>query len=80
MSATLLRVPPQTLPASTVGAPVQCPDLDCGHPAEVVATWVWPSTDGPVPHARTRCQAGHVFTPPSGWLIAAGDVTREARS
>lgn len=54
---------------ATVGMSVMCPDLDCGQSAEVVDAWVWQSTDGPVPHAPTRCGLGHVFTPPSGWLI-----------
>jgi len=63
---------PQTLRSATVGAPVRCPDLDCGQPAEIVDTWVWSSTDGPVPHARTRCRLGHVFTPLSDWLISLG--------
>jgi hypothetical protein len=63
---------PQTLRSATGGATVRCPDLDCGQPAEIVDTWVWSSTDGPVPHARTRCLLGHVFTPPSDWLISNG--------
>jgi hypothetical protein len=49
--------------------PVLCPDLGCAQPAEVIATWVWSSTDGPVAHARTRCVGGHVFTPPADWLV-----------
>lgn len=52
-----------------LGTPVLCPDLDCGRPAEIIDTWVWSSTEGPVPHARTRCRLGHVFTPPCDWLI-----------
>lgn len=61
---------PQTLRSATVGMSVLCPDLDCGHSAEVVDTWVWSSTDGPAPHARTRCRLGHVFTPPSDSLVS----------
>jgi hypothetical protein len=71
MSSTVTTIhtqPRAPLPA-TVGMSVMCPDPDCGQPAEVVDAWVWSSTDGPVPHARTRCLLGHVFTPPSGWLI-----------
>ena len=60
---------PRTLQSVTDGTSVLCPDLDCGRSAEVVATWVWSSTDGPVPHARTRCLGGHVFTPPTDWLV-----------
>jgi len=71
MTSTLHAPPtvPRTLRAVTDGTPVLCPDLDCAQPAEVVATWVWSSTDGPVPHARTRCGRGHVFTPPADWLV-----------
>ena len=59
----------RTQRAVTDGTSVLCPDVDCGQPAEVVDTWVWSSTDGPVPHARTRCVRGHVFTPPADWLV-----------
>jgi hypothetical protein len=64
---------PQTLRTATGDTSVRCPDLDCSQPAEVIDTWVWWSTDGPVPHARTRCRLGHVFTPPSDWLVPTGN-------
>lgn len=63
---------PLTPLSPTVGTSVLCPDPDCGHPAEVVDTWQFSSTDGPIDHARTRCQLGHVFTPPSEWLVPTG--------
>lgn len=67
MTSTLdLTRTPQPL---SVGMSVLCPDFECGQSAEVIAAWVWSSTDGPVPHARTRCRAGHVFTPPSDGLV-----------
>lgn len=59
----------RTQPQITVGTSVLCPDLDCGRAAEVLETWRWASTAGPVEHARTRCRIGHVFTPPSDWLV-----------
>ena len=71
MTSTLHQaaMAPRTLRSVTDGTPVQCPDLDCAQPAQVVATWVWSSTDGPVLHARSRCVRGHVFTPPADWLV-----------
>lgn len=62
------HTPSRPAAALTTGVSVRCPDPDCGQTADVVDTWVWSSTDGPVPHARTRCRLGHVFTPPSDWL------------
>lgn len=44
---------------------IHCPEPECPAPAEIVDRWTWGSTDGPVPHVRTRCTAGHVFTPPA---------------
>jgi hypothetical protein len=40
-----------------------CPDRDCGAPAEIIGHWTLLSTHGPVEQVRTRCEAGHVFTP-----------------
>jgi hypothetical protein len=51
-----------------VGTIVPCPD--CDQLAEVVDTWVWPSTAGPIAHVRTRCLTGHVFTLPTDWITA----------
>jgi hypothetical protein len=42
---------------------VACPDPTCSAPAWVYQRWTWPSTDGPVEHAKTGCEAGHWFTP-----------------
>ena len=62
----------QTPSSPTVGTLVRCPDPHCDQPAKVVDTWQFRSTAGPLDHARTRCQLGHVFTPPSDWLVPAG--------
>lgn len=40
---------------------VECPDPDCGLPADVLDEWDTESTDGPVHHIRTRCVDGDVF-------------------
>jgi hypothetical protein len=42
---------------------VACPDPTCPAPAQVHERWTWPSTGGPVEHAKTGCDAGHWFTP-----------------
>jgi hypothetical protein len=42
---------------------VACPDPTCQAPAWVLDRWTWPSTDGPVDHVKTGCEAGHHFTP-----------------
>lgn len=72
MSTTLdaLRSPSLHRDPVGVDTTVLCPDPDCSAAAQVVDAWTWASTDGPVPHARTRCQLGHVFTPPADWLVA----------
>lgn len=57
----------------TVGTLVACPDPECGQAAEVVATWIWPSTWGAFPHVRTRCVARHVFTPPADTVVPLAD-------
>jgi hypothetical protein len=31
--------------------------------------WTWPSTDGPVEHVKTGCEAGHWFTPMAASLV-----------
>jgi hypothetical protein len=41
---------------------VACPDPTCQAPALVHDRWTWPSTDGPVEHVQTGCEAGHWFT------------------
>ena len=38
---------------------VACPDPTCQAPAWVHDRWTWPSTDGPVEHVKTGCEAGH---------------------
>jgi hypothetical protein len=45
-----------------------CPQPGCTAPADVVARWVSPSTDGPVEVVKTMCPRGHWFTPTTGWL------------
>jgi hypothetical protein len=47
---------------------VACPDPACQAPAWVYERWTWPSTDGPVGHARTGCESGHWFTPTAASL------------
>ena len=42
---------------------VACPDPTCPAPAWVHDRWIWPSTNGPVAHVKTGCEAGHWFTP-----------------
>jgi hypothetical protein len=42
---------------------VACPDPTCQAPAWVEDRWTWSSTDGPVEHVKTGCEAGHWFTP-----------------
>jgi hypothetical protein len=48
---------------------VACPDPTCQAPALVHDRWTWPSTSGPVEHAKTGCEAGHWFTPPAASLV-----------
>jgi hypothetical protein len=47
---------------------VACPDPTCPAPAWVYQRWTWPSTAGPVEHAKTGCDAGHWFTPTAATL------------
>jgi hypothetical protein len=42
---------------------IDCPELSCRQPAEIISRWVLESTDGPIEHVMTRCLARHVFTP-----------------
>ena len=48
---------------------VACPDPTCQAPAWVHDRWTWPSTDGPVEHVKTGCEAGHWFTPMTASLV-----------
>ena len=48
---------------------VACPDPTCQAPAWVHDRWTWPSTDGPVEHVKTGCEAGHWFTPMAASLV-----------
>jgi hypothetical protein len=48
----------------------RCPDPACQAPAEVTDRFALPSTSGPVEHVRTRCLAGHGFTPRVDSLVA----------
>ncbi len=36
----------------------------CGAPAEILDRATWPSTDGPIPHIKTYCAAGHIYHGP----------------
>ncbi len=56
---------------------VRCPDPDCQAPAAIIDRWTWPSTDGPIEHARTRCLAHHVFTPAADYLTPYTAPERE---
>lgn len=49
-----------------------CPDPTCQTPAEIIGQWTFDSTDGPVEHVKTSCAAGHIFTPRTESLAAAG--------
>jgi hypothetical protein len=48
---------------------VACPDPTCPAPALVYQRWTWPSTGGPVEHAKTGCEAGHWLTPTADTLV-----------
>ena len=45
-----------------------CPE--CGATAEVVRRESWPSTDGPVEHAKVACVRRHWFLLPDSQLVA----------
>jgi hypothetical protein len=49
---------------------IACPE--CLLPAEIIDQFVLTATDGPVPHARTVCVAGHRFMLPTESLPAHG--------
>jgi len=38
---------------------VACPDPTCQAPAWLSDRWTFPSTDGPIEHVKTGCEAGH---------------------
>jgi len=44
---------------------VECPDSGCRLPAEVLGTWEFASTAGPMRHMKTRCVGEHIFTVPA---------------
>jgi len=48
---------------------VACPDPTCQAPALVQDRWTWPSTSGPVEHAKTGCEAGGVNQWPAASLV-----------
>lgn len=58
---------------------VTCPEPGCLAAAEIVARWVWPSTDGPVHHVKTHCLHGHWRTPMAAALEPEATVDRLAR-
>ena len=43
-----------------------CPQ--CRAPAEIVARWVFESTDGPLEHVKVVCVLGHWFAMPT-WML-----------
>ena len=45
-----------------------CPDPDCGAPAEITPWAVAASTSGPVPHVRTLCANKHRYLLPATWI------------
>ena len=53
---------------------VACPEPGCEVAAEVVSRWVWPSTDGPVEHAKVGCVRRHWFLLPVDQLASVPDV------
>jgi hypothetical protein len=57
---------------------VVCPEPGCEVAAEVVARWVWPSTDGPVEHVKVFCLQGHARTLLSAWLLSPPRPIRPA--
>jgi hypothetical protein len=48
---------------------IACPDPACPAAAWVSDRWTWESTDGPVEHVSTGCEAGHWFTPLAASLV-----------
>jgi hypothetical protein len=46
----------------------------CGGPAEVLWRESWPSTEGPVEHAKVGCVRRHWFLLPAGQLASAPEV------
>ena len=46
----------------------ECPDPDCGAPAEVTPWAVAAITSGPVPHVRTLCANKHRYLLPATWI------------
>jgi hypothetical protein len=47
-----------------------CPE--CTAPAEIVAGYHLPCTEGPLEHVRVWCAAGHAFLMPREMLLAHG--------
>lgn len=52
-----------------IDAALRCCAVGCAAPTYVTDMWTWPSSDGRIHHARTRCEQGHVFTLPTDWLL-----------
>jgi hypothetical protein len=46
----------------------QCPDPECGAPAEVAHRWILGSTSGAMTMAHTICLRRHIFVLPESWL------------
>lgn len=51
---------------------VECPEPGCIQTAEVFGRHTLFSTDGPMPHVKTRCLAGHLLTVPVDRLVDGG--------
>ena len=45
-----------------------CPQ--CRAPAEILARWVFESTDGPLEHVKVACVFGHWFAMPT-WMLTS---------
>lgn len=54
---------------------VRCPEMGCDAPAEVLETWTFGSTDGPLVHVKTRCLDGHCLTPRREQVVPAALTT-----
>jgi hypothetical protein len=56
----------------------QCPDPECGAPAEVAHRWNLGSTAGAITMAHTICLRRHIFVLPEAWLPKepSADLTR----
>jgi hypothetical protein len=49
---------------------IDCPDPDCGVPAEVLDRRILKSTDGGIEHLKTYCVNKHLFVLPADWAAS----------